>query len=282
MSNQITRFLFKDLNIKGQIVQLDHAWQEMIAERHYPEALADLLGQISLVTLMLANGLKHPGKVTIQVQGQGPVNLLVVEASETLQLRGVAKTNRTLMNESTLEELLGGGRMLVTLDNEITGKVFQSFVPRQGNTLSDCFESYLSQSEQLPSKIWLGTQDQAIGGVMIQKMPTTDQQDEDGWDRICHLSQTITPEELTQLNTPELLSRLFVEEDIQLYEAAEIAYHCPQDRSKVENMLRTLGKKEALRILEEQGELVIHNEMCNYHERFSLNDILTLFDSKVH
>ncbi len=287
MNDPIQRFLFKDLNIRGQHLNIHQAWQKMIEDRHYPDSLIQVLGELTAVAIMLANGMKHTGKVSIQVQGSGPVNLLVVQVSHTFDLRGVAKTNQTLTHESGLNALLGDGQILVTLENTQTGHFFQSYVPREADTISDCFEAFLSQSEQLPSKLWLAANDQAIGGVLIQKMPTTDDQDEDGWERITHLSHTVTEAELLECDAPTLLHRLFHEETVELYPPQSVQYDCPQDQQAVETMLKSLGETEVRKILEEQGQVVIHNEMCNLHFKFDESDINRIFsgaesDSTLH
>ncbi|MGC9386653.1 MAG: Hsp33 family molecular chaperone HslO [Hydrogenovibrio sp.] len=277
MHDAVQRFLFKHLNIRGQHLQIDQAWQKMIEDRHYTPPLTRVLGELTAITVMLANGLKHPGKVTLQVQGKGPVNLLVVEATHDLKIRGVAKTNATLTTETTLDELLGNGQILVTLENTQTNHIFQSYVPREADSIAESFETFLSQSEQQPSKLWLAASKDGIGGVMIQKMPTTDAQDEDGWDRIYSLTDTVRDDELIQLDAQTLLHRLFHEETVELFEAQSIEYECPQDRSRVEEMLLSLGEEEARKILEEQGEIVVHNEICNYHIRLNQDDIDRLF-----
>lgn len=278
--NTIQRFIFKDLNIRGQHLQIDDAWQKMITDRHYPTALQNILGELTCMAVMLANGLKHPGKVSIQVQGKGPVNLLVVEATHELHIRGVAKTKDTLDKQETLDELLGDGQILVTMENAQTNGLFQSYVPREANSIARSFEAFLSQSEQQPSKLWLAANDNGMGGVMIQKMPTTDEQDEDGWERIYTLTDTVKDDELLTLEANELLHRLFHEETIELYESHQVEYHCPRDRQKVENMLLSLGEAEARAIIEEEGEIVVHNEMCNFHERFNSDDLDTLFQTE--
>lgn len=277
MNDSIQRFLFKELNIRGQHLNIDQAWQKMIEDRHYPDSLIQVLGELTAVAIMLANGMKHAGKVSIQVQGSGPVNLLVVQVSHTFDLRGVAKTNQTLTHESGLNALLGDGQILVTLENSQTGHFFQSYVPREADTISDCFEAFLSQSEQLPSKLWLAANDQGIGGVLIQKMPTTDDQDEDGWERITHLSHTVTKAELLECDALTLLHRLFHEETIELYSPETVQYDCPQDQQAVETMLKSLGEEDVRKILEEQGQVVIHNEMCNLHLKFDESDINRIF-----
>jgi molecular chaperone Hsp33 len=279
MNNSIQRFLFKHLNIRGQHLQIDQAWQEMIKDRHYTAPLTKVLGELTAMAVMLANGMKHTGKVSIQVQGKGPVNLLVVESTHDLKIRGVAKTNTTLSNESTLDELLGDGQILVTMENTQTNGIFQSYVPREENSIAQSFEVFLSQSEQQPSKLWLAANETGIGGVMIQKMPSTDEDDEDGWERIHMLTDTIKDDELIELDAQTLLHRLFHEETIELFESQDIAYECPQDRKRVEEMLLSLGEAEARKILEEHGEIVVHNEICNYHIRFTKEDVDQLFFS---
>lgn len=275
--DSIRRFLFKELNIRGQHIQLDNQWQAMIVERHYPKVICSLLGQLTAITTMLASGLKHDGKVTVQIQGSGPVNLLVVEATNQLNIKGVAKTNGEISETASLDELLGDGKILVTLENKVTDTMFQSYVPREENSVAKIFESFLTQSDQLPSKLWLAADEQGIGGVLIQKLPATDNIDEDGWNRVEILSDTLTDTEIITLDSERLIHTLFHEELIELFENQPVQYHCPKDNTKVEAMLLSLGKEECLNIIEEQGEIVIHNEMCNFHARFNKKDIKKLF-----
>lgn len=280
MSNTVQRFLFKELNIRGQHIHLQESWQQMIKDRHYPLSIIKLLGELTAVSVLMASGMKHKGRITLQVQGSGPVTLLVVEVTHDLKIRGMAKTDRTITSETTLDELLGDGQILVTLENIQTNHHFQSYVAREGNNISEAFEEFLSQSEQLPSKLWLAADEQAIGGVMIQKMPDTDGHDSDGWDRVMHITTTVQDQELTQLATEELLHRLFHEELLELFAASEVQYECPQDREKVDNMLLSLGEEEVRKLLEEQGEIVIHNEICNFHLRYGQKEVDSLFHGK--
>ena len=275
--NAIQRFLFKELNIRGQHVRLQESWQAMTQDRHYPESIVQLLGELTAMSVLMANGMKHQGRVTMQVQGSGPITLLVVDVTHDLKIRGVAKTNQTITTQTTLDELLGDGQILMTLENTQTQHHYQSYVPRDGDSIAECFETYLSQSEQLPSKIWLSADADHLGGVMIQKMPETDGHDEDGWERIVHLTTTVKDEELTQLPAEELLNRLFHEETLELFNVEEVVYECPEDKERVTTMLRSLGEAEVRAILEEQGEIVIHNEMCNFHMRFNKEDVDALF-----
>lgn len=275
--NAVQRFLFKELNIRGQHIQLQQSWQEMIKDRHYPAAIIKLLGELTAMSVLMANGMKHEGRITLQVQGSGPITLLVVDVTHDLKVRGMAKTNKEITTESTLDELLGDGQILMTLENTQTQHHFQSYVPREGETVAEAFETFLSQSEQLPSKVWLAANEHSLGGVMIQKMPETDGHDIDGWERILHITTTVQDDELTSLPAEALLHRLFHEELLELFEAEEVVYECPKDEERVHNMLKSLGEEEVRKIIEEQGQIVIHNEMCNFHMRFNKEDIDALF-----
>ncbi|WP_319379977.1 Hsp33 family molecular chaperone HslO [Thiomicrorhabdus sp.] len=276
-TNSIQRFLFKEHNIRGQVIQLHDAWQEMTKDRHYPPIISQLLGQLTAVSVVMANSMKHEGKITLQVQGSGPVNLLVVEVTHDLKIRGVAKTRETITDQNTLDDLLGDGQILVTLENMQTKHHFQSYVPRDGATIAECFELFFSQSEQLPSQLWLAADEQKLGGILIQKMPDSDDKDADAWDRIIHLTGTLSDDELTTLDSETLLHRLFHEELVELFESQAVTYECPQDRQRVDDMLRSLGEAEVRKLLAEQGEIVIHNEICNVHFRYDAKAVDELF-----
>ncbi|MBN2647466.1 MAG: Hsp33 family molecular chaperone HslO [Thiotrichales bacterium] len=278
--DKIQRFLFKEHNVRGQIVQLDHAWQQMIAERHYPPVLSRLLGELTAVSVILANGLKHQGKITLQIQGKGPVNLLVVEVTHDLKLRGLAKTIQPIQNQQSLDELLGDGQILVTLENSQTGHHFQSYVPREAETVAACFEGYFQQSEQLPSRLWLSADESHLAGFMLQKMPDTDEKDADAWERIEHLANTLSNDELLTLESATLLHRLFHQETVELFRGRDVLYECPENKARIDLMLQQMGEEEVRKILQEEGELVIHNEICNYHLRYSEAEVDALFAPK--
>ncbi len=276
--DQIARFLFKDLAIRGQHLQLQNSWQKMIQDRHYPAALTQLLGELTAVTVMLANGLKHEGKVTLQMQGEGPISLLMVEADHDLHIRGMAKTRDALPDDlHGMQALLGEGQLVLTLYNRVTDKHYQSFVPRRGDSVAASFEHFFSQSDQLDTQLHLAADHQAIGGLLLQKMPEADQKDTDGWERITVLASTIKEEELLTLNTETLLHRLFHEETVELYPPRAVCYDCPQDRDKVLAAIKALGEEEVRRILEAEGAVVVNNELCNFHVKLEPEDIEALF-----
>lgn len=277
MQDVIQRFLFKDHAIRGQYLHLDQAWRSMLNERHYPTHLVRLLGQLTAFSALLANGMKHEGRLTLQVQGNGPVNLLVVDIDNQLKLRGLAKTQAALEGLENANQLLGDGQILVTLENRQTEHFYQSYVPREADDLTKDLQGFLTQSDQLESRLFITVSDQAIGALYLQKMPETDGHDADAWDRVSHLASTVKPDELLNVDVATLLNRLFHEEQVERYPARTVEYACPSNRDQVAAMIKSLGEAEARQILAEQGEIVVFNDMCNHHERFNQADIDALF-----
>lgn len=284
LNSQIHRFLFKDHAIRGQHVHLGESWQKMIAERHYPIAVQKLLGELALVSVMIANNMKHNGKIILQIQGSGPVNLLLVEVSHDLKIRGLAKTKDAVEEEANLSELLGDGQILLTLENTQTNSHFQSYVPREADTVEECFAQFFEQSDQQLTRLFLASDENNAGGFILQKMPdhggSSKEFDEDAWDRINHLSGTIKDEELTELDCETTLHRLFHEEVVELFTPREVVYECPQDREKIDRMLISLGEEEVRSILQEQGKIAIHNEICNFHIVYDADDVDALFKAE--
>ena len=279
--SKIHRFLFKDHSIRGQHIHLSECWTQMIQDRHYPEAVQTLLGELALVSVMIGNSLKHDGKIILQIQGSGPVNLLLVEVTSELKIRGMAKIKDEIPDEAGLSALLGDGQILLTLENTQTDSHFQSYVPREAETVAECFAQFFEQSDQQTTRLWLTANNQTAGGIILQKMPdhggSSKEYDEDAWNRINHLTATIKDEELAQLESETLLHRLFHEELVELYPGREVIYECPQDRSRIDAMLKSLGEEEVRDILKEQGKISIHNEICNFHMIYNEEDVNALF-----
>ena len=283
MSSFVRRFLFEHLDIRGAIVHLGESWQQMQVDRNYQPTVAQLLGETAAVTALIAGQLKQPGRLTLQLRGNGPIQLLVVDCNEDLQLRGMARSNPVVL-PAPVPTLLGadqGGQLMLSLDMPEARHPYQSFVPLVGNSIGEIFEHYLEQSEQQPSRLFVTAAPKAAACLFLQKMPDADQRDADGWHRITQLAATVKPGELLELEAEALLERLFHEEmtahGIRVYDPAPVVYHCPQDWTKVRDMIRGLGRADAETILHEHGEIVIRDDICNHEYRFSAADIAELF-----
>lgn len=277
LMNTIRRFLFKDLDIRGQHLSIDTAWQAMIQDRGYSKQVRQLFGELSALASMLANGMKHKGKLTMQVQGNGIVSLLLAEVTHDLQIRGMVRVNGAIEDDSSFDQILGEGQIVVTLYNAQTDHSFQSLIPRNPKGLIQTFEDYFAQSEQLDSKLWVSSTQENLSAMLVQKMPVSKSNDEEDWHRITALSNTITKSELCNLTAEQLLHRLFHEETVELFEENNIDYECHQDRVRFEKIIFDLGEQDARDLLQEQGEISIHNEICNEHLFFNEQDLDRIF-----
>ena len=267
LSDCLWRFLFDDLDISGALVRLGPVWRKMLDGRGYPAPVARLLGELTATTLLLGGKLKQPGRLTVQLRGNGPISLLVIDCDEQLHIRGMARFSAPLAGESA-PELLGDGQLLLSLDMPSMREPYQSIVPLAGTSVAEIFEHYLGQSDQLPSRFLLVTTPDAAAGLLVQRMPGADACDADGWARIEALAATVRPAEILSLPADQLLLRLFPDEAVRLFAARTVAYHCPEDWQKVRSMLRVLGPAEVYAALHEQGEVVIRDEICNREYRF--------------
>lgn len=272
----IQRFLLEDLDIRGAVVRLTDVWQAVTAGRNYAPAVGRLLGEMCAVSAVIAGNLKQPGRLTFQVAGQGPVGLLVVDCSETLNLRGYAKADGVPQGD-TLPELVGNGRLQLSLDIEGLDQPYQSLVPLEGAHIAEVFEHYLAQSEQQPAGLWLACDANAAVALFVQKLPGADQRDADGWQRVLQLAHTVRNDELLGLEADDILRRLFAEETVRLFDARPVTHIWPADREKVEGMLRGLGIEELRELIAAHGEIVVHDDLSNHTYRFDAADIDALF-----
>ena len=279
----VRRFLFENLDIRGAIVHLGDAWQGMQAGRNYQPTVAQLLGETAAVTALIAAQLKQPGRLTLQLRGNGPVQVLVMDCNEQLQMRGMARSNPVVL-PAPVPDLLGahqGGQLLMSLDLPTARQPYQSYVPLVGDSIAAIFEHYLEQSEQQPSRLFATASRQAACCLFLQKMPDADQRDPDGWHRVTQLAATVKTAELLELDAESLLGRLFhediAEHGIRLYDPLPVTYHCPENWEKVRDMIRGIGRTDAEAILAEHGEIVINDDICNRTYRFSAQDVADLF-----
>lgn len=273
----VRRFLFDELDIRGAVIRLGPAWREMTHGRNYPEPVQRLLGEMTAVSLLISGNLKQRGRLSFQVQGHGPVSLLVIDCTQDLAFRGMASFG-DLFGADTLPGMLGDGRLTLTLQSDAASHPYQSVVPLVGDTIAQVFEHYLAQSEQQPARLWLFASAQAAVGLFLQRLPGADARDADGWTRVQQLAGTVRAAELETLPLADLLLRLFPDETLRLFKPAPVRYECPENWDKVRNMLRSLGRAEVEAILSEQGEVVVHDDICNFEYRFDRQAVAHLFD----
>ncbi|MDP2824359.1 MAG: Hsp33 family molecular chaperone HslO [Sulfuritalea sp.] len=272
-------FLLEDLDIRGALVQLGPSWAAMTSRRNYAAPVRELLGELAAITALIGSNLKTPGRLSFQLQGRGPVSMLVMDCNEQLHLRGMAKSDLAAEAETSIAsvgDLLGDGRLVLTLQPKTAQTPYQSVVPIVGSTLATIFEHYLAQSEQQPARLWLAATAETACGLFLQKLPDAHVRDPDGWNRIEQLAATVHPEELA-LPPETLLTRLFGEEKVRLYAPRPATWHCPRDEEKVRNMLLSLGREELESMLADAEMIAIEDEICGHEYRFGAEIVDELF-----
>jgi molecular chaperone Hsp33 len=278
-NDTLQRFLFEHTPIRGEIVHLDATWQAILAKHDYPDQVRDLLGEMMAAAVLLAASLKMHGRLVIQLQGNGPITLMVVECSNAHELRGLAHW-QDLPASGDLQALTGDAQLTITLEPKDDQDRYQSIVELKGTTLSAALMNYLQQSEQLDTHMWLSANGQRATGLMLQKLPSQGEaEDADAWNRVIALASTVQKEELLNIETLGLLHRLFHEEVVRVFEPVPVCFRCSCSRERVSNMLRSLGPTEVKAILEEQGKVGVACEFCNQKYDFDSVDVEELFAS---
>lgn len=274
-SDTLKRFMLERAHVRGEWLHLDHTWQEMLGRAEYPGFVRKVLGEALTAAVLLAATIKHDGALTLQIRGDGPIHLLVIQATAHGTVRGLAHWNRET-DSTALPDLFGEGSLVITLESHNSKERYQSLIPLEGDSLSKALEAYFARSEQLPTRLWLMSDDSAAAGILLQRLPQ-EQTSDDDWQRASILLDTLTRAELSHLEAEEVLFRLFHEEDVRLFEGKDIRFHCGCNLEKVENMLRSLGQTEAEAVLEEQGKIEIICEFCNANYTLDAVDIGQLF-----
>lgn len=256
-------------------MHLDASWHSVLERRDYPPELRRMMGELTAAAVLLAATLKLDGSLMLQIQGNGPISLLVVECSGDLQLRATAKWEGPL--QGSLPELIGDGRFVITLLQQDGKPAYQGIVALEGDSVAQILQNYMSRSEQLETRLWLSVDEHAASGMLLQKLPDQAEDDADAWPRVTQLADTLRDEELMQLPTEALLHRLFHEEDLRLFEAQPVRFHCTCTRDNVAQMLKMFGAEEIEAILTERKTVEVHCEFCNHRYEFDRIDAAQLF-----
>lgn len=281
-SNQdiLNRFVFDNTPIRGNTVRLHHTFNTALQHQDCPPLLRKALGELMAASALLAATLKMEGALVLQIQGKGALKLLVVECTAALTMRATAKWSDDLGDES-FAELIGNGKFVITLDPKNGNQAYQGIVPIEGETISEMLQNYMLRSEQIETRIWLACDEHSAAGMLLQKLPDQPEQDLDAWNRSGHLADTVRQAELLELSAEPLLRRLFNEEDVRLFEAQAVKFHCSCSRDSVSAMLRLLGQPEVDSILVERGNIEVNCDFCNKHYEFDKVDAEQLFAADI-
>ncbi len=287
----VRRFIVENRPVRGHWVRLDSAWRELCAHSTYPEPVRELLGQAVAAAVLFAATLKFRGTLTLQLQGDGAISLLVAQCTHDFRLRGVARfdeervqviTGDALPNADRFRELVGSsGRVAVTIEADERAMRYQGIVPLHGGSLADSLEAYFASSEQLPTRLILAADGERGAGFLVQKVPgpvNVDESDlEETWKDAQRGIEKLSPADLLACPVEELLERGFSEHDMRLFRGAPVQFECRCNQGRVSGLLRALGEEEVRDILKEQGSVTVTCEFCHRPYRFDATDVEALF-----
>jgi len=292
------RFLFEHYPIRGHLVHLDASWRALLEHRDYPTAIRDTLGEAVAASVLLAATLKFEGTLSLQLQGKGPMHLMLAQCSSQLGVRAVARYREAPATRDVLA-LSGEGNLTVTLENDDLSQRYQGIVPLSSDRLAGCLQGYFENSEQLPTRLWLHADENGVSGLLLQRLsddsvalrssgagaarssPLDPADAEDAWNRVQMLAETLKPAELHTLADQEILHRLFAEDDVRMFERTPVFFRCRCSRERVEGMLRGLGADEIRSVLAERGSVEVRCDFCNRAYRFDPVDTEQLFAAAV-
>ena len=280
--DRLTRFLIHRAGVRGVHVHLDDAWRQIREREQYPEAAAEMLGQASAAAALFTGHAKVDGRLSVQMRSDGAIRTLFAECTAAGTLRGIVQLadDGAQAVSRDLRDLGQGGILAITIENHgMDGEPvrYQGLVSLEAERLDAAFEDYFRQSEQLPTRLLLSADGDVAAGLMLQKLPG-DEGDDDGWNRVGALFDTLGADELRSVDAERLLHRLFHEDGVEVLAARPLAFGCSCSRARVESMLVAIGRDEA-RLAAAGGQAQVRCEFCGQAYVFTPDEIERLFDT---
>lgn len=280
VQDQLHRYLFENAAVRGELVNVSQTWHEVMKNHDYPAPVQQLLGELLVATSLLTATLKFDGDITVQLQGDGPLSLAVINGNNRQELRGVARMQGEIAPQSSLKEMVGNGYLVITISPE-KGERYQGVVGLEGETLAECLEDYFMRSEQLPTRLFIRTSDKGAAGILLQVLPAQDTSKED-FNHLATLTETIRTEELIELPANDVLWRLYHQEEATVYDPQPVTFKCTCSRERCGEVLKTLPQEEVDEIIAEDGEIDMHCDYCGTHYVYDAVDIAAIRNDSVN
>ena len=283
MSSQdyLYRYLFNDAHVRGELVQLEKSYQDILNSYQYPPVIQQLLGELMAASCLLTATLKFEGEIALQVQSEGAVKYAIINGTHDQKMRGVARWDEQLRElPDNFQDLFHKGVLAITITPD-EGERYQGMVALDKPTLAECIQDYFEQSEQLTTFVTLETSltkgAEKAGGMLLQVLPTSSEStkvDEDhGFEHLVKLTETITPEELLGLPGQDVLYRLYHDEEVEVFEPQSVQFKCTCSRERSASAIANVDKAELLDILAKEGEIKINCQFCHAEYRFDAIDV---------
>jgi molecular chaperone Hsp33 len=273
-TDRVRRFLLEEHPVRGQFVRLESCWAALREHAAYPAPVRDLLGEATAAAVLLASTLKFDGSLTLQMQGDGAVRLLVAQCTHDFRIRSVAHFDASRIGTG-FARLVGSGRVMVTVESAERGAPYQGIVPLAGASLAECIDGYFATSEQLPTRVRLAADATRAGGLLVQQLPGA----EPGaaWERLSEHAAGVDAHELLYAAPEALVQRCASVDDVRLFSGADVRFECRCSRDRVLGVLRSLGEAEVQDVLREQGKVSVTCDFCHRPYVFDAIDVAQVF-----
>lgn len=276
LTDGVIPFVFETLPVRGAVVRLDKSWQRMLLGHDYEPTVRDVLGQAAAAGTLIAQSVKADSSITLQISGQGPLSMLVMQCTSALEFRGMANAARGTEGLD-FTELVAKARCAITIDSQGSERPYQGIVEVAEESLAESLEHYYQRSAQLASHVRLLADERIAAGLLLQQMPGSQGLPGDDWRRLGLLADTLRGRDFENGIGLDLVGRLFAEDDVRVFESRPAVFRCRCSRRRAERVLRLLGETECREACEEQGRLVVTCEYCGRRRRFDAVDVAQLF-----
>ncbi len=279
MTNTLQKFLLNNLDVRGAIIHLDTAWQEVLRRRNYEAVIAELLGQATAATLLMGANIKFEGSLLLQLQSQGDLPLMLVQSDNRCRFRSLAKF--VGQTPRSLTKMAIDGVIMIAVESQMSDKPYQGVVSIHSDQLSDNIETYFNRSEQLQTILVLRADNEQAAGILLQVLPDAKISDDD-WTRLHHLAATLNLTEFKTVDTQTMIKRIFAEDDKIVYEPTSAAFECGCSDERTLAMLASLDEKELREIAVAEESVVVGCDFCGKKYQHDAATIAALLSNKIH
>jgi molecular chaperone Hsp33 len=278
-AGELRRFILERLPVRGFWIRLGQPWRELRRHQHYAPSVEALLGEAVSASVLLAATLKFQGTLTLQLAGDGLVSLLVAQCTHDFSIRAVARAPEIVVGAPEFRQLVGDGRLTVTVEADERAARYQGIVALEGQTLAECIENYFETSEQLPTRIALSADSEHCAGLLLQNLPPTGAQGAapalapEVWENLSSRMAALAAASLQLGSAEQVLQQVCAEHDCRLFTGSAVRFVCRCDAARVRTVLRSLGSAELRSILDEQGAVSVTCEFCGRPYRFEAIEV---------
>ncbi len=276
-ADSVTPFGFESLPVRGALIHLSRSWRRMLRDHDYDALVTETLGHAAAATGLIAQSLKFDGAITLQIQGAGVLQMLVMQCTSEFDVRGMAAVHMG-SHVRDFAELTENAHCAVTVDSG--ERPYQGIVAIDDASLAASLEHYFDRSVQVPSHIALVANDNVAGGLLLQQVPG-ETIDADDWRRLHFLAETLSEKDFAGEAGMQLIGKLFAEDDVRVYEPRPVQFRCRCSARKTEDVLKMLGEVESRAALEELGRIEVTCEYCGRCRHFDTVDVERIFSDNV-